>query len=190
MEDQHPSKYIPACSYKAVQPFLSRPIPAIKLKYFSTLSAEQRAEAARDSKLICARCGSKIAIVGSYNSISNLYYCDICAINNYKVFEGFKTRAAAAAHRRRIFDVTYLLTEMLTDAYMRHFGVENLDALSDHESSVINDLSTQLYNIVPRRKKIDLQNTPNQADIEQYFLRLIKKWSKWPGIRFQVSSTS
>ena len=55
------------------------------------------------------------------------FYCEDCAIDAYMKDHGFKTREAAEARRRRIFDVGYLFNEMITDKYIRQRNKKSID---------------------------------------------------------------
>jgi hypothetical protein len=120
----------------------------------------------KDTALRCTECNEKIAIVGSYNSITGEHYCDNCAIDNYQVTEGFKTREAAAAHRRRLFDVSYLLTEMIADRYCESRKV-SFEQLTESDQKRIHDSSGTIWNSLSRSQKVALENNPEQLLIEE-----------------------
>jgi len=95
-------------------------------------------------------------------------------------YEGFKTRKAAEAHRRRMFDSTYLLTEVLFDKYLAFHGLTSDELLTDTEKQTLFETSYELDNMVPKPKKIELQNTLDQTKIERYYDRLIDQWLTIP----------
>lgn len=169
-----------ACTYKAVKPFLYKPMPAIQLKYFTAPSAEDRKEHARETDLVCSQCGNKVAILGWTNTNTGEVACDICAIEDYKYFEGFKTLKAAEAHRRRMFDTGYLLTETLIDDYLGYYEIRDMEKLSVEEQEMLTNVSTDLQNWIPKPKKVELQNTLDQTKIERYYQRLIAQHIAWP----------
>lgn len=160
-------------------------MPAIQLKYFKALSAEEREEHAREIDLVCSRCGNKVAVLGWTNTITGEVACDICAIEDYKYFEGFKTFKAAEAHRRRMFDAGYLLTEILIDDYLEHYEIPDVERLTVEEQEMLTAVSTDLQNWIPKPKKIELQNTLDQTKIERYYQRLIAQHITWPPSRFE-----
>lgn len=160
---------LPACKYLEMQPFLSKPIPSIKLKYFNTPDKAERKEMAQKSDVICAECGKPVAVLGAMNQFTKQTICDICAIADYKIREGFNTIKAAEAHRRRLFDVSYLLTEMLIDRFLKVYNLSSEECLSDNQRQYIFQISTQLQNMIDRESKIALQNLPDQSEIEEFY---------------------
>ncbi len=160
---------LPVCEYLEMQPFLSRPIPSIKLKYFTTPDEAERKKLAQNSDTICAECGRPVAVLGAMNQFTKRTICDICAIADYKVREGFNTIRAAEAHRRRLFDVSYLLTEMLIDRFLRVYNLSSEECLSEAQRQDISQLSMQLQNMIDRETKIALQNMPDQSEIEEFY---------------------
>jgi len=174
-----------ACTYKAVKPFLSKPMPAIELKYFTPPSEKERRQNIKKTNLICWQCENKVAIVGSTNTITGEIICDICAIKNYRDYEGFRTIQAAKAHRRRMFDVGYLLTEVLIDHYLNKYSL-NEGELLDEEHGMLVEFSIDLQNMIPIPKKTELQNSIDQSKIEHYYQRLIAQYLKLPSKRPQL----
>lgn len=157
-------------------------MPEIQLKYFKSPSDKEREEHARDTELVCSQCGNKVAVLGWTNVSTGEIGCDICAIEDYKYFEGFKTLRAAEAHRRRMFDSGYLLTEVLIDDYLAYSEIAGMDDLTLEEQEMLTNISTELQNMVPKPKKIELQNELDQAKIERYYKRLIKQYINWSQI--------
>jgi len=74
-----------ACTYKAVKPYLSQPMPAIVLKHFKAPTKSERAKMARETDLVCAQCNQKVSVPGSTNMQTGEVYCDNCAIDNYRI---------------------------------------------------------------------------------------------------------
>lgn len=161
--------FLPVCEYLEMQPFLSKPIPSIKLKYFNAPDEAERKELAQNSDMVCAECGKPVAVLGAMNQFTKQTICDICAIADYKVREGFNTIEAAEAHRRRLFDVSYLLTEMLIDRSLRVYNLSSEECLSEVQRQDIFQLSLQLQNTIDRESKIALQNQPDQSEIEEFY---------------------
>ncbi len=163
---------MPACEYLEMQPFLSKPIPSIKLKYFNPPGEAEREELAQNSDMICAECGKPIAVLGATNQFTKQTVCDICAIADYKAREGFNTIKAAEAHRRRLFDVSYLLTEMLIDRFLKVYNLSSEECLNETQRQDIFQLSMQLQNMIDHETKIALQNQPDQFAIEEFYSSL------------------
>ena len=96
-------------------------MPQIKLKYYK--GPAEGEEEPRHADIQCFICGKiNISIGSAFDAYSQnpKFACKDCTIERYRIEHGFKTREAAAARRRRIFDVSYLFNEMITDKY---FGV-------------------------------------------------------------------
>jgi hypothetical protein len=161
-------------------------MPAIKLKHFHAPTRVEREKMARETGLVCVQCHSKVAVLGAMDNQNSTVWCDNCAIDNYQVSEGFNTRQAAKAHRRRMFDVTYLLAEVLLDQYLAWHKLASEEDLSNREKEVLFETSYELNNMVPLPKKIELQNTLDQAKIERYYTRLISQWLRFPRERLDV----
>ncbi len=93
-------------------------LPAIKLKYYHK---GEDGLGPRYPGIDCFICGRKDIVIGGAHISSSgetMYICEDCAIDHYQKKYGFKSREAAAARRRRIFDVSYLFFEMITDKYL------------------------------------------------------------------------
>jgi len=154
--------------------WLSRPIPAIKLKYNRRPKKSERIA----NDLVCDQCRKKNILVGSggKNKDGSEYaICEACAIYNYGYRYYFETLKAAGAHRRRMFDIQYLLLEMLTDAFMAQRGLNDIEEMTDGQEDALLELSQELYNHdIPRSAKIRLENTEDQQDIEKYLTKKVK----------------
>jgi hypothetical protein len=144
---------------------LDKVLPEIKLKYYNKLSDKK----ATNNDFQCAQC-KKVGIkIGSASKdISNpKYYCEDCAIKNYKEEYGFKTLKAAASWRRRTFDVGYLFNEIIIDNYLIIFR-KKIDDLSDSESQYLYNLANDLHNnIFSKEEKIFLESIEDQSEIEE-----------------------
>jgi hypothetical protein len=162
-----------ACEYPELIGFLEKPIPYIRLKYAAQLTPSEREKTASESGLTCSQCHKKVAVMGSTNTATHEVTCDICAIKAYKTYQGFRTLKAAKAHRRRMFDIGYLFTELLIDDYMAYHEVEYLTDLSDNEYLELQTVSIHMQNTIPKEKKIALENTVSQIAIEDYYRHII-----------------
>jgi len=154
--------------------WLSHPIPAIKLRYNRRPKKSERIA----NDLVCDRCHKKNILVGSggkYEDGSKYTYCEACAINNYGYRYHFETLKAAGAHRRRIFDIQYLLREMLTDAFMAQRGLRDIEQMTDLQEDALLELAQKLYNDdIPKSAKLRLENMEDQRDIEKYLAKKVK----------------
>lgn len=140
---------------------------------------------ARETDMVCTNCARKVAVLGAVDKNTGEIICDDCAIDNYRITEGFKTRAAARAHRRRLFDVTYLLTERLVDTYLASHKIKQEADLSDAERQELFDVSYWLQDMVPKPDQIKLQNELDQGVTERYYNRLIARWVEVPKQRLK-----
>ncbi|MBP7898648.1 hypothetical protein KAZ92_01725 [Candidatus Gracilibacteria bacterium] len=152
-----------------------RPIPAIRLKYNRRPGKGEHAF----NDLICEQCGKKNIRIGSGGERedgSQYTNCEDCAIDNYRYYEGFATRKAAAAFRRRMFDIQYLFREMLTDLFMEQRNMRDVEELSVEQLEALVLLTQEIYNRdVPKSAKLRLENMKNQEDIEKYLVKKLKK---------------
>ncbi len=148
---------------------------AIKLKY-------HRKEKDRPGPLYdgieCFVCGKiNIAVGAAYSDGSGelKFICEDCAIDAYQEKYGFKSREAAAARRRRIFDVGYLFSEMITDKYLAENNRKSIYDLSEQEISFLFNVSKDEYNsLFTKEEKVELEETESQADIEKKLREKLK----------------
>ena len=128
----------------------------------------------------CVWCGKKnIQFGGMIDGYSDnpKIICEDCAIDNWQKDYGFKTRKAAAAHRRRMFDVGYLFQEMVADKYMLDNGIDDLNNLDERVADNLTAKAQCVFNEkISKRKKQDLEIMIYQKDIENYLAKIIKKY--------------
>jgi len=150
-------------------------LSAIKLKYYQK---EKGGSGPRHDGIECFVCGKmNIAIGAVYNDESGepKFICEDCAIDAYQEKHRFKNREAAAARRRRIFDVGYLFSEMVTDKYLEEMNYKSIDDLSDQEISLLLNISREKYNsLFTKEEKTKLEETESQADIEKKLREKLK----------------
>lgn len=105
------------------------------------------------------------------------FFCEDCAIKNWQKDYGFKTRTAAAAHRRRMFDVSYLFLEMWVDEYLKAKNLKDPDDLEDGMIDNLFNRAQDIYNEkISKKKKQDLWCYFYQRDIEKYLKKIINKY--------------
>jgi hypothetical protein len=91
--------------------------------------------------------------------------CEPCAVWRFKEEHGFKTLTAAKARRRRIFDVGYLLNEMILDIYMNEKGIKRFEDCNEADRIFVK--SSEIYNLLfSKEDKIKLEEMESQRDIE------------------------
>lgn len=139
-------------------------IPAIVLKYY-----KQPKRSEPGAPLFkCAWCfeardrtgGGFFDEMGKYHQI-----CEICAVWEYRKNHGYKTLTAARARRRRIFDVGYLLNEMVLDVYMNDRGIGSINDCDNADRVFIK--ASELYNLLfSKDDKIHLEEIEDQKEIE------------------------
>ncbi len=152
-------------------------LPEIKLKYFKRPSDVNSPDYPR-TNYTCYKCRMKnIPFVGGIRdgySVNPKYLCEDCAIDEYMVDFGFETREAAASWRRRIFDVGYLLNELILERYAKDNN-KNVDDLSDKEWRNALAVGNNFYNTVSKTKKERLEAIPKQEELEKHLQKLCKK---------------
>ena len=152
-------------------------LPTIKLKYFSRLS--RSAPPSPEMRKHCYICKERIVRLGGvYRAHTKrpVFVCEDCAIWNYKYDYGFRTKKAAAARRRRIFDVGYLVHEMVLDAYCKRIGIEDVSSIPPDIGQELTAIAAELYNqLFSKEEKIMLEETWNQEEIERRLRNQILK---------------
>ncbi len=139
-------------------------LPQIKMKY-TTLGVDTMPYDFR-----CHICKKLKKRLGSANMNSNKpkMICEDCAIDQYQKYYDYQTREAAAARRRRIFDVGYLFQDMIIDRYLLENNKFSINELSDEEMRKIfvfgKDMYDELFYI---EEKIRFEETYEQKDIEK-----------------------
>lgn len=155
-------------------------LPAIKLKYFSRPNPNDRPST---PGLVCSQCGKQDIRVGAGSGIhtANLeIVCENCAIDEYQKRYGFKSNEAAAARRRRIFDVSYLLQEIITDKYLMQRDIKDVRDLEFEMIQFIAHLAGEVYNSsLSKEEKIKLENEPDQKKIENQLNKIAKGLKIW-----------
>jgi hypothetical protein len=91
--------------------------------------------------------------------------CEECAIQRFKEDNGFKTLSSAKARRRRIFDVGYLLNEIVLDIHMNERRIKRFEDCKNSNDIFIK--CSGLYNtLFSKEDKIKLEETELQEEIE------------------------
>lgn len=152
-----------------------RYLPQIKLKYFSF--ADNDGKRSTHPELTCSRCGVHGIAVGSYDNTDpkhTVVVCEECAISDFWKREDIKDRETARLRRRRLFDVTYLLTELCIDRYLEKHHISDCDALSTEQFDIIQRASSLNYNKLTKRMKRALEETEDQREIELVLSHIAK----------------
>ncbi len=141
----------------------------IKFKYFRNNSDKGHKSQMQDKP--CYYCRKKFERIGSildaYTNKPKMV-CEDCAIWAYKYQEGFKTKRAAAARRRRIFDVNYFMQEMVIDLYLEKHNLKTIDDLPEGVFENLGEQSKDVYNsFYSKEDKIKLEELPTQEEIEK-----------------------
>jgi len=143
----------------------------IKLKYFSN----RKKPFNEDSQ--CFLCRKKRIKVGSF---ADAYtdnpkpICEDCTIFNFMIDYGFRTKKAAAARRRRMFDVSYLFQEMVIDKYMSENNTGDIDELDEEIRNMLFETGAEAYNrLLNKEEKIALEEVKSQEEIEERLEKLL-----------------
>ncbi|MCX6810411.1 MAG: hypothetical protein NTY30_01575 [Candidatus Berkelbacteria bacterium] len=151
-------------------------LPEIKLKY---LKRDIDGKKLTYPDAICSACGKKdIAIGATKNAFldSPDIICEDCAIDEYQTRYGFISREAVAARRRRIFDVGYLLQEMIISEYLARNKIDDYEKLDIEIMGFLGELSHHIYNeSFSKEDKWHLENEPDQKIIESKIQRVLDK---------------
>lgn len=151
-------------------------LPPIKLKYHNIVN--EQGERPTNPDMTCGVCGSVGITVAGAKDIDGrtLPVCENCAIDEYQHYYKFSSHEAAAASRRRMFDVQYLFNEILTDKYLADNHLFSVDDLSLEEMNSLLEVSSGYYNFLfSKRKKMALEQNENQAEIEETFRKVLPK---------------
>ena len=151
----------------------TRPLPAIHLHHFHRPGPHDQPAI---KGITCAQCGATNIHIGSTSnaySANHIYRCEECAITNYQKEYSFPNHEAAAARRRRMFDVGYLLREMLIDWYIYEHEVRDMDSIDQQMFDALCQASTDAYNLLPKERKIALEETEQQHNIEKELRSLL-----------------
>jgi hypothetical protein len=140
-------------------------LPEIKLKYYKR---SKNNKSGPPSGITCAWCLDKniVKLGGGYRDEKGItkQICETCAIHRYKQDFGYKTLKAAAARRRRIFDVGYLFNEILMDVYMSSNNISDIKNFDKSDDLFIK--AAQLYNTVfTKEEKIKIEELESQNSI-------------------------
>jgi len=150
-------------------------LSAIKLKYHNK---GEDGKGPTDPNAVCYFCGKKNIAIGSImDAYSNKpqFVCEDCAIKMYQKDYKFKTKVAAAARRRRIFDVGYLFNEMIVDKYLKEKGLKTIDDLELEDIKIIMEISKAAYNnLFSKAEIIKLEEIEDQKKIEEKLKKKLK----------------
>ncbi len=151
-------------------------LPEIKLKYF--MRPDIKSPDFPGTNYTCDKCHMiNIPIVGSVTdgySDNPKYFCEDCAIDAYMKNYDFKTREVAASWRRRLFDVGYLLNDLIIDRYLKEKGIK-IEDMSGEKWEQLSNMSRDLYNSYSKEKKGILESIPEQSIIERELKKVFKK---------------
>lgn len=152
-------------------------LPLIVLKYHRRPS-EVKDDKRPPSGITCAYCRTKniVDISGRFRDKKGKeqFFCEHCAVEMYKEELGFRTLKAAHAHRRRIFDVGYLLSEIITDEYMKLHGFHAFDDIGDKITD-INEVTRNLWNyLFSKEEKLRIEAIEKQTEIEAELKKALK----------------
>ncbi|MEI7621879.1 MAG: hypothetical protein WCJ51_05090 [Candidatus Moraniibacteriota bacterium] len=126
-----------------------------------------------EAGFVCSICQRRRKRLGSSNPLAKKpkMICEDCTIDEYMKDYGYKTRAAAAARRRRIFDVGYLWQDLLVDRYLAENNKKHIRELGAQETAQLFRLGVDMYNnLFDKGDKIFLEEIFDQKEIEKRLL--------------------
>jgi hypothetical protein len=138
-------------------------LPQIELKYFGP---DEDGKKPFETDLECVKCHKKGITIGSAQNgkTGDLeYICEDCSIEDFKKINEFSSLEAAAAYRRRMFDVSYLFLEKLIEAYLDKFKTD-LDSVDEDVVDTIVTIGRSLYDELP---KAELEKIMYLEDLEE-----------------------
>jgi len=121
----------------------------IDLKYFGP---DEFGKKPTQEDLNCSECFKKNITVGSAKSRPDgelEYICEDCSILDFQKMHDFPSLEAAAAYRRRMFDVSYLFLETLLDDYLAKNAID-IDAVEEDEVDTVMTIGRSLYEELPK----------------------------------------
>ena len=142
----------------------------IELKYFGP---DEDGKKPIQEDLVCSECDKKGITIGSAknNEKGDLeYICEECSIEDFKKMHDFPSLEAAAAYRRRMFDVSYLFLEILIDAYLSKNKME-LDDVDEDLLDTLMTIGRSLYEELPKN---ELEKITYLADLKELNTKLTK----------------
>ena len=147
-------------------------LPPIKLKYYERPTGKPKNKI---KCFLCRKVGIRVgSAIDAYSKNPKLI-CEECAIKNFQINNKFKTYKAAAAYRRRMFDVGYLFNEMVTDQYLNGNNLVSLDDLDFGLKERLLGLGAEIYNkFLSKKQKIKLEKIEKQEEIEKELKKLLK----------------
>lgn len=150
-------------------------LPYINLKYFGPNEKGEKPVQKDMQCFLCKKQGIVFGGVRDGNTPHPKFICEDCAINEFQRDGGFVTRKAAAARRRRIFDVPYLFQEILTDEYMKRKKVL-FETLGEAAIEQLFSLSNEIYNsLFGKEMKFYLEEMVDQEELEIIFRNFIER---------------
>jgi hypothetical protein len=147
--------------YKNVK--LMEVLPQLTFKY-TTLGMDTI-----EGGFICDVCKKEKKRLGSSNPTAKKpkMICEDCTIDGYMNAYGYKTRQAAAARRRRLFDIGYLFQDLVLDRYLAENNINSISELEFDEMQNVFMLGGDMYNtLFDKGDKIELEEIFDQKDIE------------------------
>ncbi|MBI1975852.1 MAG: hypothetical protein HYS59_02560 [Candidatus Vogelbacteria bacterium] len=143
----------------------------IKLKY---LQAEARPPRLRGA--VCALCSADNILIGGIIHTApgeEEHVCESCATERFRRVHGYLSIEAAAARRRRAFDIEFLFQEKILDSYLKETGktIKELDRKAFRE---LLELARFLFhqNIPPNKRK-RMEEASSQDSIERAMEKLL-----------------
>ena len=122
--------------------------PTIRLKLLKSQKTYPPDEDPETFFFECAICTERTNKLGAMKDVhltNPKYICEPCAIDQLQKTHGFRSRTAAIARRRRIFDVPYLFQELYIGEYLKRKKIA-FSELGDGAFEQIFLLSREAYN--------------------------------------------
>ncbi len=148
-------------------------LPQIELNYFGP---DENGKKPTQPDLNCSECNKQNISVGSARTKANgdlEYICEECSILDFQKMHDFPTLEAAAAYRRRMFDLNYLFLETLLNDYLKTNKIE-IDAVDEDEVDTVMTIGRSLYEELPKDVLEDITYLPDLDELKERLNTLIK----------------
>lgn len=140
-------------------------LPSLKLRLFSDFEPIRPMV----SGIPCARCAREDVSLLSNATIGYArLVCEMCAIDEFREYEGYETREAAASARKRSVDTPLLLAELALHQYAQTRRLKSVTAISVVEQArIVADAHSTYVTVLSRAERREIETVKNQRMVER-----------------------
>lgn len=123
----------------------------------------------------CARCTREDVPLLNNATIGHArLVCEMCAIDEFREYEGYETREAAASARKRSVDTPLLLAELALRRYAQMRRLKNVTAISVVEQArIVADAHITYVTALSRAERREIETAKNQRMVERRLKELL-----------------